>query len=189
VAECAFGAEIAESRHRCSVAKAWRDGGRVTVKLEWYGSPAAAADVLAVFWARDDPVAVALDPRSQSATLVKPLAERGVLVTRLGAEDVAVAHGEFMDLATADPPGLRHLDQPEVTAAVRGAQTRPLAGARALERRVVVDQSPLTACEFAVWGFLRWEEMSQPGVYALGAGTPRPPAGQPLWWAGTRLGY
>jgi len=114
----------------------------------------------------DDPVDTALDPRSQSATLCKKLAERGVPVRRLGPEDVAVAHGEFMDLVGSGR--LKHFEQPELTAAVRAAQARPLAGALALERRKVgVDQSPLTASEFAVWVLQRWEETSNPGVWAI----------------------
>jgi hypothetical protein len=164
--ECAFGAEISEDRSRCAVAKAWRLApGRMAVKVCWHGMPFAAPDVLDALYVSDDPVEVALDPRSQSATLCGQLADRGILVRRLGPEDVAVAHGEFMDLAATG--GLKHFEQPGLTAAVRGAQQRPLAGARALERRVVTDQSPLTSAEFAVWAFLRWEEVSSPGVYAV----------------------
>jgi hypothetical protein len=166
VSECALGAEISEDRTRCAVAKAWRDKpSRMAVKVVYYDHPAAALLVISALCAADEPVDVALDPRSQSATLCAQLAERGIVARRLGAEDVAVAHGEFMD-AVANGT-LRHFDQPELTAAVRGAQTRPLAGARALERRVMVDQSPLTAAEFAVWALARWEEVSQPGVYAV----------------------
>lgn len=166
MAECALGAEVAEDRSRCAVAKAWRDeSGRLAVKVVWAGSPLVAPDVVDALYMADDPVDVALDPRSQSATLCSKLAERGVLAKRLGAEDVAVAHGEFMDLVASK--GLRHFGQAELTVAVRGAQQRPLAGAQALERRVGTDQSPLTASEFAVWALQRWEETSRPGVYAI----------------------
>jgi hypothetical protein len=160
VAECAFGVEISEDRSRCSVAKSYRTGDRVTAE-----PPALAPAFLGERWMADDPVDVALDPKSQAATLIGDLAAMGVLVTRMTVEDVVVAHGRFMDLVATK--GLRHLDQPELTAAVRGAQTRPLAGAKAWERRVVTDQSPLTACTFAVWAFLRWEELATPGVYAI----------------------
>lgn len=164
--ECAFGIEISEDRSRCAVAKAWREApGRMAVKVVWHGPPPGAPDVMDALYVADDPVDVAMDPRSQSATLCSQLAERGIIVRRLGAEDVAVSHGEFMDLAATGQ--LRHFSQPELTAAVRGAQQRPLAGARALERRVVTDQSPLAASEFAVWAFRRWEEVSAPGVWAF----------------------
>jgi hypothetical protein len=164
--DCALGAEISEDRARCAVSKAWRLApGRMAVKVVWHGMPVAAPDVMDALYVADDPVDVALDPRSQSATLCGQLADRGILVKRLGPEDVAVAHGEFLDLVATG--ALKHFEQPELTAAVRGAQQRPLAGARALERRVVTDQSPLTSAEFAVWAFLRWEELASPGVYAF----------------------
>ena len=166
MAECALGTEISEDRSRCAVAKAWREGpGKLAVKVVWHGPPHAAPDVLDALYVADDPVAVALDPKSQSATLDPQLAERGIIARRLGAEDVAVAHGEFLDLAATG--GLRHFGQPELTAAVRGAQQRRLAGATALERRVMTDQSPLSASEFAVWAYLRWEEVSSPNVWAI----------------------
>lgn len=162
---CALGVEISTSRQRCAVGKAYRAEGRVTVEVVFYDSPSRVVAFLAERWMSDDPVAVTLDPKSQSATLVSPLAEAGVLVTRLSAEDVAVAHGEFTDLVGAG--ALRHLNQEELTAAVRGAQQRTLAGATALERRVTVDQSPLTAAEFAVWALRRHEEVSEPNVFAV----------------------
>lgn len=164
--ECALGTEISEDRSRCAVSKVWRLApGRLAVKVVWHGVTVAAPDVLDALYVADDPVEVALDPRSQSVTLCAPLAERGIMVKRLGPEDVAVAHGNFLDLVATG--GLKHFSQPELTGAVRGAQPRPLAGAQALERRVVTDQSPLTSAEFAVWAFQRWEEVSQPGVYAF----------------------
>lgn len=169
--ECAFGLEISEDRSSCAIAKAWRQAPerlapeRLAVKVVWRGLPAIAPTVMDALYVADDPVEVALDPRSQSATLCRQLGEVGIVVKRLGAEDVAVAHGEFMDLAAGG--GLRHFDQAGLTAAVRGALERPLAGARALERRVVTDQSPLTSSEFAVWAFTRWEEVAHPGVYAI----------------------
>ncbi len=166
MAECAFGIEISEDRSRCAIAKAWREGpGRMAVKVVWHGPPPVAPTVMDALYVADDPVEVALDPRSQSATLCRQLAELGIVAKRLGAEDVAVAHGEFMDRAATG--GLKHFSQPELTAAVRGAQQRPLAGARALERRVVTDQSPLSASEFAVWVLARWEEVSAPGAWAV----------------------
>ncbi len=167
MSEVTFGAEISEDRSLCAVAKAWRESsGRIAVKVVWRGPPMVAPDVLDALYMSDDPVETAVDPRSQTATLCAKLAERGVPVKRLGPEDVAVAHGEFMDLAAGGR--LKHFEQPELTAAVRAAQQRPLAGAQALERRRVgVDQSPFTASEFAVWALQRWEETSSPGVYVM----------------------
>ena len=112
-----------------------------------------------------DPVAVVVDGRSQSSTLPRALADAGIVVTQPSTADVAVAHGEFLDLVNGG--GLAHLDQPFLTAAVRAAQQRPLAGAAAWERKVAVDQSPLVAATEAVWGYLRWEEMASPGLYVV----------------------
>lgn len=165
MAECAFGVEISTDRQRCAVAKAYRADDRITVEIIYYGPPAGAAEFLGERYAADDPVGTALDPKSQTATLIKPLTELGLPVTRLSAEDVAVAHGEFMDLVAAR--GLRHLGQEELTAAVRGAAQRPLAGARAWERRVDADQAPLNAGTFAVWVLQRYEELAAPGAWAI----------------------
>lgn len=163
--QVAFGAEISENRLRCAVAKAYRADGRITVEVVWYDLPAGAPAFLDDRYMTEDPVAIALDPKSQSATLIKPLGERGVPVTKLSAEDVAVAHGEFIDLVTGHE--LRQLDQPELTAAIRGAQQRSLAGAKAWERRVVTDQAPLNASTFAVWALQRYEELAAPGAWTI----------------------
>ena len=162
-AACAFGVEISTDRQRCAVVRAHRPDDRITVDMVWYEPPAEAVAFINGCYEADDPVAIALDPRSQTETLLRKLADAGVPVTRLGAEDVAVANGEFMDLLARRE--LRHLGQPEMTAAVRAAQQRPLAGAQAWERKVTVDQSPLNACTFAVWALQRYEELAQPGVW------------------------
>jgi hypothetical protein len=114
---------------------------------------------------KHDPVAVVVDPRSQAGTLLRPLSEAGVLVTEPSTQDVVVAHGGFLDVV--NDGRLAHLDQPPLTAAVRSAQQRPLAGAQAWERRVQVDQSPLVAATLACWAFLRWEELATPGVWQI----------------------
>jgi hypothetical protein len=136
------------------------------VKVVWRGAPVVAPEVMDALYVSEEPVEVALDPKSQSATLCAVLAEHGIVAKRLDAEDVAVAHGEFMDLVTS-PKRLKHFGQAELTNAVRAAGERKLAGAKALNRGMGVDQSPLTASEFAVWALQRWEEVSSPGVWAV----------------------
>jgi len=172
--EVAFAAEISHScachdgrpRQHCAVAAGWRrPGGRVVAELVWYGDPAAAAGRIGELYTGHDPVAVVVDGMSQAATLIRPLADIGVLVLLPKPRDVAVAHGEFMDLVTRGE--LEHLGQQPLTDAVRAAQHRPLAGAQAWERRVAVDQSPLVAATLAVWAFLGWEVLSQPGTWDL----------------------
>ena len=164
--EVAFAAEISEDRRHASVAAAGRGvSGKVVVDLVWYGEPRGCAARLAELQAAHDPVAVVVDGRSQAATLLGPLAEAGIVVSQPSTQDVAAAHGVFLDLVAEG--GLEHLDQPPLTAAVRSAQQRPLAGAQAWERRVSVDQGPLVAATLAVWGFLGWERVADPGAFVL----------------------
>src|SRR5258708_604793 len=129
---------------RAGVAKAWREwASRLAVKVAWHGVTGAAADVVDALYVADDPVSVALDPRSPSATLCGQLAERGIVVARLGPEDVAVAHGEFRGLVATGQ--LRQFEQAGLPAAVRGAQERPLSGAGALEPRLAARPTALQA--------------------------------------------
>lgn len=162
----AFAAEISEDRSACAVCAAWREpGGRVAVEVAWYGPRDAAVPEITRLYQKHEPVDMAIDGRSQSATLLKPLADAGVVVRQPSTQDVVVAHGNFMDLVAAG--GLVHLDQPELTAAVRGAQQRKLGGAQAWERRVPVDQAPLVAATLAVQALLEWESGSDPGAWVI----------------------
>jgi len=165
--EVAFAVEISEDRRKAAVVASGReqDGTRVVVDLVWYDHPRDVVGRLAELSVKHDPVAVVVDPRSQAATLLRPLADAGVFVTEPSTADVVVAHGEFLDLVRDGM--LAHLEQPPLTSAVRAAQQRPLAGAQAWERRLVVDQSPLVAATLSVWAFLRWEELATPGVWAV----------------------
>ena len=165
--EVAFGAAISEDRKHCAIVAAGREqgGARIVVDLVWYDHPRGAVARLTGLSEKHDPVAVVVNPKSQSGTLVKPLAEAGILVTLLTAQDVAVGHGEFLDLVNGG--GLAHLDQPPLTAAVRAGEQRPLAGAQAWDPKVATDQAPLVAATGACWAFVRWEELAQPGVWAV----------------------
>jgi hypothetical protein len=165
--DIAFGCEISENRKHGAVVAAGRSGsGKILVDLApFYDHPRGMPARVEELWAKHDPVAVVLDPKSQAVTLIKPLAELGIIVRRVSPEEVAVAHGEFMDLV--GDGDLEHLDQPPLTTAVRAAQQRSLAGAQAWERRVAVDQSPLVAATLAVWALRRWEELSRPGAWVI----------------------
>lgn len=165
--EVAFAAEISEDRKHCAVVAAGHaDDGRILVDLSpFYGHPRDAVARIAELYVKHDPVAVVVDPRSQAGTLLRPLAEAGVMVREPSTAEVVAAHGEFLDLV--NDGRLAHLDQPPLTAAVRAAQQRPLAGAQAWERRVQVDQSPLVAATLASWAFLRWQELASPGAWAV----------------------
>ena len=163
----AFGAAISEDRKHGSIVAAGRgESGKILVDLApFYDHPRGLVARMGVLYVKHEPVAVVVNPKSQSGTLVKPLAELGIVVKEPTAQDVAVAHGEFLDLVNEG--GLEHLGQKPLTDAVRAAQQRPLAGAQAWDPHAPGDQSPLVAATLAVWEFLRWEELSQPGAYVI----------------------
>lgn len=143
------------------------ENGRLLVDLApFYDHPRSVVARLSKLVVSHDPIAVVVDPRSQGGTLIRPLAEAGIVVVQPSASDVAVAHGEFLDLV--NDTQLMHLDQPPLTAAVRAGQQRPLGGASAWEQKVQgADQSPLVAATLACWGFRRWEELAQPGAWVM----------------------
>jgi hypothetical protein len=164
--EIAFGCAISEDRQHSAIVAAGRGtSGRVVVDLVWYEHPAGAVARMAELTEKHDPLAVVVDGLSQSATLLRPLADAGVAVRSPTAQESAVAHGDFLDLVNGG--GLEHLDQPPVTAAVRAALERPRAGAQVWDRRVPTDQSPLIAATLAVWAFMCWEVLSQPSTWVI----------------------
>ncbi len=165
--EVAFGAAISEDRKHGSIVAAGRSGsGKILVDLApFYDHPRLLVARMGVLYAKHDPVAVVVNPKSQSGTLVKPLAEAGIIVLEPTAQGMAEAHGMFLDLVNEG--GLEHLDQPPLTSAVRAAQQRPLSGAAAWDPKLPVDQSPLVAATLAAWAFTNWERLSAPGAWVV----------------------
>lgn len=163
----AFAVEISERRDKASIVASGRQWGaeRYVVDLVWYDHPKGAVERLSALYEKHDPVAVVVDPRSQAATLLRPLSDAGVWVSEPETADVVIAHGEFLYLVRNGQ--LSHLNQPPLTTAVKAGQQRPLTGAQAWERRLDVDQSPLVAATLACWAFRRWEEQSRPGAWAV----------------------
>lgn len=101
--------------------------------------------------------AVAIDPHSPEATLIKPLIDplrnAGVKLLEPSTSDVVVAHGNFLDTLAAGR--LRHAGHPKLTDAVRAGTQRPMGGAVGWARRgEQVDGSPLRAATLALWA---WE--------------------------------
>jgi hypothetical protein len=150
---CALGIEVSEDRDRTSIAAAgYIDGGSefILVELAQYLDGTDPVGEVLRLQAERTVTAVALDPRSPSATAVEPLKAARVDLTELSTHDVAVGHGEFVDMVRAGL--LRHTGQAELTAAIRHGEQRRLAGATAWERRgTAVDVSPALAAEIAVW--------------------------------------
>jgi len=159
-------AAISEDRQLASVAVARRSGsGKVVVDIRFHDSPRLVVAWLSGAYAFSEPAALVVNPKSQSGTLIEPLRAAGIIAVEQSAEDVAVAHGQFLDLV--GDGGLEHLGQKELTDAVRAAQQRPLAGAKAWDPRASVDQGPLVAATLAVWKFRRHEELSSPGAWQV----------------------
>jgi hypothetical protein len=166
--EIALGCHLSEDRKHAAIVAAGRDEvtGKLLIDLSpFYDHPRSVVVRLSKLAIDHDPVTVAVNPKSQSATLLKPALEAGIALTLMSVEDVVVAHGEFLDLVNEQQ--LIHLDQPPLTAAVRAGLQRPLAGAQAWDPKVDVDQSPLMAATWACWGFRRWEELAQPGAWVM----------------------
>ena len=159
-------AAISEDRQRASVVAASRAAsGKVLVDLRFHDHPRLVVAWLGDAYTADDPVAVVVNAKAQSGTLIAPLREAGIVAVQPSAEDVAVAHGGFLDLV--NDGGLEHLGQEPLTVAVRASQQRPLAGAKAWDPRVTTDQGPLVAATLAVWALIRYEELASPGAWTL----------------------
>lgn len=103
-------------------------------------------------------IAVIIDGRSPANSLREGLSERLPLgklrpneISVLMAVQHAEACGMFFDAVQQNR--LRHIGQPELAEALRGATKRPLTDAWAWSRiNSTVDISPLVACTLALWG-------------------------------------
>jgi len=94
--------------------------------------------------------AIACDASGPAASLVPELEQAGVEVTCVSAREMAEACGAFYDAVEDDR--LRHRDEPEMLAALRGAQQRNLGDAWAWSRKSsAVDICPLVASTLALW--------------------------------------
>jgi hypothetical protein len=100
---------------------------------------------------RHDAVAIVCDQASPAMSFVKQIENAGVTVKTVSGPENAQACGQFFD-AVADER-LRHIGQPELLTAVRGATKRQLGDAWAWSRRSSqADISPLVAATLALWG-------------------------------------
>lgn len=165
--ECVLGVEISQDRRRTAIGVASRfdsEPDAVGIDLAAYldGTAGAVAELLRLR-AELPVVAVVIDPHSQAATLLRPLAEAGVEVVEPSSSDVVIAHGTFMDELLGGR--IRHGDHPALEAAARAAEQRRLGGASAWDRRVDVDVSPITAATLAVWALLNAPEQPEPQIF------------------------
>lgn len=94
---------------------------------------------------------IVVDPGSAAGSLIPELEKHGWTPMRTTAQQVAQATGAFVDRALDDK--LRHLDQPELVDALKGARQRDLADGWAWHRRnSTANITPLVAVTLAAWG-------------------------------------
>jgi hypothetical protein len=102
-------------------------------------------------WDKWKPRAVVVDQIGPASTVIPELEAAGVNVVTTSSRDMAQACGRLFDAVLNDK--VRHLGQPDLTAAVAGAAKRKLGDAWAFSRSSsAVDISPLVAATLALWG-------------------------------------
>ncbi len=93
---------------------------------------------------------IVLDGAGPAGTLILKLEDLGVEVVTVTAQEYANACGLIFDLVEQD--GLRHLGDQALTAAVKGATSRPLGEKWAWSRKnSAVDITPLVSVTLALW--------------------------------------
>ena len=124
------------------------DDGVTTVVKLWPPLPGTDVTPTVVDWyAQWATRAVAILPRSPSATLLDSLRAERVDLQLADGVGMAAAQGTFADLLTAGR--LAIIGRPELTEAARLADVRRTAGSYALDPYSGVE--PLIACQLAVW--------------------------------------
>lgn len=107
------------------------------------------ADRLADLYAKHEVIEIVCDGFGPSASIAKRVDEAGITVRRINSGEYAEACGKFVD-AVAEQT-VRHLGQAELSAAVRGARTRPLVDRWAWSRtKSTSDVGPLIASTLAL---------------------------------------
>jgi hypothetical protein len=119
---------------------------------------------------RVKPAAVVIDEFGPTGSLIPAAEEAGLEVTRLGTAAAARAYGMFYDAVSGpdhDGRVLRHIGQPELTAAVAGAKRRPLGEGFAWDRKSpTVDITTLVAATNALWGYaIRAQDGGPPNLW------------------------
>lgn len=151
VSQVALAVEVDRDRSRAVVAAAGRnEAGLFHVELvecrdgvDW-----VVGRVAQIMAGHDDVAVVAVDPGGPAGFLIGPLTEAGVTVEPVSARGAAQACGLFA--ASAASGGIAHLDQPELSDAVRRA-TRRESGDVWYWKRTGDDESiQLIACTLAL---------------------------------------
>lgn len=131
-----------------------RADGVAHVEVPWTGRPEARGgsplveECVRAFRSLRTPVRVT--PSGPAGSFIPTLREAGVTVLEVSDRGFVQACGGFFDTVMAG--GLRHLDDPRLTAAVVAARKRPVGEAWAWTRRDFTDISPLVAATLALHG-------------------------------------
>ena len=102
------------------------------------------------------PDGVLCDGVGPAASLIHEIEALGVNVEALDTQNYAQACASMFDCV--ERRTLRHLGQPELAAAIRGAVKRPLGDAWAWSRKnSSIDITPLVSCTLALWGAVQYQ--------------------------------
>lgn len=155
-----FGISAAQDRSSAAICVAGRrsDGLTHVEVVDQRKGVAWVVDRMIQLDIRQNPCATVIDPRGPAGSLITPLEQAGVKVTKVGAQDYAQACGRLFVAATersVEQPtgGLRHQDDVRLNLALENAQTRPLGESWAWDSKAgTADISPLVAVTLAMRG-------------------------------------
>lgn len=147
-----FCADVAPDRSRSTIVVCgWREDGLAHVEVvdRRPGTDWVAARV-AELAGRNPGCGVVVDAVGPASSLLPPLRAAGLAPVQMSARDAADAAACLFDAVAQGT--VRHLGQPELEAAVRGAAKRPLGDAWAWSRKhSKVDITPLVGASNALW--------------------------------------
>jgi len=104
---------------------------------------------LAELHAKHRPAAIIANPSGPAGGLLADCEREGLTITEVGAAELTQACQAAYDAITEHR--WRHIDQPNLTAAVTGAAWRARGDARVFDRRGLLDIGPLTAVALGAW--------------------------------------
>lgn len=165
-----FAFDVAPDRSSASVCVASRRGDGLlhveTMERRHGQGPGWIVDWLRDRVEKHKPLAVVCDGAGPAGSLIPDLERAKVTVDTVATGEYAQACGIFFD--AVQERTLRHLGQPELDAAVRGASTRPLGERWAWSRKNSgVDITPLVGCTLALFGLASRVKKAPPRLIDL----------------------
>lgn len=145
-----------------------RHDGRVHVEVIQRGRGTAWVPARIAELVRDhEIVGVACDAAGPAASLIPELTKQDIEVMPMSAKEYAQACGMFFDGMVQST--IRHLGDPRLIDALRGAATRPLGDAWAWSRKNSgIDITPVVSCTAAHWGILSQEPPATEPLIRMG---------------------